>query len=105
MSKWIKKGDKVLVTAGNYAGKVGEVLSRSEDRVVVQGVNIRKKHVKRRTESGPGEIMEREMPIHISNVSVCNAQGKPVRLKVKSVDGQKQVYYKDGQNEIVHRQF
>ncbi|MBX9922596.1 MAG: 50S ribosomal protein L24 [Rhabdochlamydiaceae bacterium] len=105
MSKWIKKGDVVTVTAGNYAGKVGEVLSRTEDRVVVQGVNIRKKHVKRRAESGPGEIMERERPIHISNVSVCNAQGKPVRLKAKSVEGKKQIYYTDGTNEVVHRQF
>jgi large subunit ribosomal protein L24 len=105
MSKWIKKGDKVIVTSGNYAGKVGEVLSRKEDRVVVQGVNIRKKHVKRRTDSGPGEIMESERPIHISNVSVCNAEGKPVRLKTKIVEGQKQIYYKDGQNDVVHRQF
>lgn len=105
MSKWIKKGDKVIVTSGNYVGKVGEVLSRKEDKVVVQGVNIRKKHVKRRTESGPGEIMERERPIHVSNVSVCNAQGKPVRLKAKIVEGQKQIYYKDGQNDVVHRQF
>lgn len=105
MSKWIKKGDKVIVTSGNYAGKTGEVLSRKDDRVVVQGVNIRKKHMKRRAESGPGEIIEMEKPIHISNVSVCNSEGKPVRLKAKIVDGLKQVYYKDGQNEVVHRQF
>jgi large subunit ribosomal protein L24 len=105
MSKWIKKGDKVIVTSGNYAGKTGEVLSRKNDRVVVQGVNIRKKHMKRRTESGPGEIIEMEKPIQVSNVSICNAEGKPVRLKAKMVDGQKQLYYKDGQKEIVHRQF
>ncbi len=105
MSKWIKQGDKVTVISGANAGKTGEVLSRKEDKVVVQGVNIRKKHVKRRTESGPGEIMERERPIHVSNVSVCNAQGNPVRLKTKIVEGKKQVYYKDGQNDVVHRQF
>ncbi len=105
MSKWIKKGDKVIVTSGNYAGKIGEVLSRKDDRVVIQGVNIRKKHMKRRTESGPGEIIEMEKPIQVSNVSICNAEGKPVRLKAKMVDGQKQLYYKDGQKEIVHRQF
>jgi len=105
MSKWIKKGDKVIVTSGNYAGKIGEVLSRKDDRVVVQGVNIRKRHMKRRTESGSGEIIEMEKPIQVSNVSICNAEGKPVRLKAKMVDGQKQLYYKDGQKEIVHRRF
>ena len=47
MSKWIRKGDKVVVTSGNDKGKTGEVILRKEDRVVVQGVNIRKKHVKR----------------------------------------------------------
>ncbi len=105
MSKWIKKGDKVIVTSGNYAGKIGEVLSRKDDRVVVQGVNIRKKHMKRRTESGPGEIIEMEKPIQVSNVSICNPEGKPVRLKAKMVNGVKQLYYKDGQSEVVHRQF
>ena len=105
MSKWIKKGDKVIVTSGNNAGKIGEVLSRKGDRVVIQGANIRKRHMKRRAESGPGEIIEMEKPIDISNVSICNAEGKAVRLKVKTVDGLKQLYYKDGQNEVVHRQF
>ncbi len=104
MSKWIKKGDKVIVTTGNYKGRTGEVLSRKEDKVVIQGVNIRKKHMKRRAQSGPGEIIEIEKPIHISNVSLCNEQGQPVRLRAKIVDGVKQLYYKDGQTEVVHRQ-
>ena len=104
MSKWIKKGDKVIVTSGNDKGKIGEVLSRSADRIIIQGVNIRKKHMKRRAESGPGEIIEIEKPIHISNTSVCNAEGKPVRLRAKIVDGLKQLYYKDGQTEVIHRQ-
>ncbi len=103
MSKWIKKGDKVIVISGNCAGKTGEVLSRKDDKVVVQGVNIRKKHMKRRAESGPGEIIEMEKPIQISNVSICSADGKPVRLRAKLVDGLKHLYYKDGQNEVVHR--
>ena len=104
MSKWIKKGDTVIVISGNYNGKKGEVLSRTEDRVVVRGINVRKKHVKSKTQAGSGEIIEIEKSIHISNVSICNAEGKPVRLKAKIVDGQKLIYYKDGQNEVVHRQ-
>jgi large subunit ribosomal protein L24 len=104
MSKWIKKGDTVAVVSGNYRGKTGEVLSREGDRVVVRGVCVRKKHVKKTSQSGRGEIVEREQSIHISNVSICNAEGKPVRLKAKIVDGKKQIYYKDGQNEVVHRQ-
>lgn len=103
MSKWIKKGDKVVVISGNYKGKSGEVLSRLEDRVVVQGVSIRKKHMKRRAQSGPGEIIEMETPIHISNVSLCSPEGRAVRLKARIVNGTKELYYKDGQNEIVHR--
>lgn len=103
MSKWIKKGDKVVVISGNDKGKIGEVLSRKEDRIIIQGVNIRKKHMKRRAQSGPGEIVELERPIHVSNVSLCNAEGKPIRLKAKIVDGLKQLYYKDGQSEVVYR--
>ena len=103
MSKWIKKGDKVIVVSGNYAGKTGEVLSRKEDRVFVQGVSIRKKHMKRRAQSGPGEIIEMETPIHISNVSICSSEGKPVRLRARVVNGIKELYYRDGHNEVVHR--
>ncbi len=84
MSKWIRKGDKVVVISGNEKGKSGEVIGRREDRVIVQGVNIRKKHAKRR-EKAPGTgILEMEMPFHISNVALCNADGKPVRAKVRT---------------------
>jgi large subunit ribosomal protein L24 len=46
MSKWIRKGDLVKVIAGNDKGKAGQVIARAEDRVLVQGINIRKKHMK-----------------------------------------------------------
>ena len=102
-SKWIKKGDKVIVVTGNDKGKIGEIISREKNRVLVRGVNIRKKHQKREGDKGPGTIVSREMSIHITNVSVCSAEGKPVRLKARNVDGQKEVYYKDGPHEITHR--
>ena len=46
--KWINKGDNVLVIAGNDKGKVGKVLETKEDRILIQGVNIRKRHMKSR---------------------------------------------------------
>jgi large subunit ribosomal protein L24 len=104
MSKWIKKGDKVIVISGNDKGKMGEVLSRRGDRIVIQGVNIRKKHMKRRAKVGAGEIIEMETPIHVSNVSLCNAEGSPVKLKVRVIGGVKELFYLEGQNEVKHRQ-
>jgi large subunit ribosomal protein L24 len=104
MSKWIKKGDRVVVLAGKEKGKSGHVLSRTEDRVLIQGINIRKKHVKRKTKVATGGIVEKEMSIHISNVSICNADEKPLKLKVKfAPDGTKQLVHLDGGNEVVYR--
>lgn len=104
MSKWIKKGDKIVVIAGNDKGKIGDVIARQGERVVVQGVNVRKKHVKRRAKSGAGEIHEIEMPIHISNVSLCNAEGKPVKAKVRIAGKNKEIFYLEGDKEIILRQ-
>lgn len=83
MSKWIRKGDRVIVVAGNDKGKVGEVLSRTEERVLIQGVNIRKKHLKR-TQQAQQRIVEMEVPIHISNVSLCDKEGNPFKVGVRT---------------------
>jgi large subunit ribosomal protein L24 len=104
MSKWIKKGDKVLVTAGNEKGKTGEVLARKGERVVVQGLNIRKKHVRRKTQADRG-IVEMEMPIHASNVALCTDEGKRMKVKVKITGkGKKQLVYMDKEKEVVFRE-
>lgn len=55
-NKHIRKGDKVLVIAGNERGQVGTVLSRSDDRAVVQGLNLRKRHVKKSQTNPNGKI-------------------------------------------------
>ncbi len=103
MSKWIKKGDKVVAIAGNEKGKTGTVLARKEDRVVVEGLNVRKKHLKPRTKMSSG-IVEMEAPMHISNVSLCNDEGKPVKVAVKITDdGNKQLVYKQGKKEVIYR--
>ncbi|MCK4934755.1 MAG: 50S ribosomal protein L24 [Simkaniaceae bacterium] len=104
MKKWIIKGSKVLVTAGNDKGKVGDVLSVKGNRILIQGVNIRKKHQKRREQNAPSEIIEIEVPIHISNVSLCDQAGKKIRVKLKhELDGSKELYYLDLGKEVHYR--
>lgn len=83
MSKWIRKGDKVKVIAGNDKGKVGEVLARFDEKVLIQGVNIRKKHLKRTQESRGARIIDMEVPIHVSNVALCDKEGAILKVKVK----------------------
>lgn len=87
MGKSIRKGDRVLVIAGNDRGKSGEVISCGEDRVLVQGVNIRKKHMKRTQQTQGGRVVEMEVPIHVSNVCLCDKDGK--KLKVKQEEPKK----------------
>jgi len=81
----IRKDDKVVVIAGNCKGQTGTVLRfMGDDRVLVQGVNLRKKHVRPTQENPQGSIIDIERPIHISNVQACDDDGRPVRLKVKA---------------------
>jgi large subunit ribosomal protein L24 len=101
MSKWLKKGDKVLVIAGNERGKTGEIVARKGERVIVQGVNIRKKHAKRQQKAPGAEILEMEMPMHISNVAYCNGDGKRVKLRAKvNSSGDKEIYYTENGKDV-----
>lgn len=84
MSKTIRKGDRVLVIAGNDRGKTGEVLSKSEERVLVQGINVRKKHMKRTQQTQGGRVIEMEVPIHISNVCLCDKEGNRLKRNKKT---------------------
>ncbi len=91
MPRHIRKGDTVIVTAGNDRRATGEVLRvlTKVDRVVVQGVNIRSKHIKPSQNSPQGGIIRREMPIHMSNVSPV-VDGKPTRVRWETTeDGSK----------------
>ncbi len=73
----IKKGDKVIVTTGRDKGKQGEVLQvlREADRVLVQGVNMVKRHTAP-SQMSPGGIVEKEAPLHISNVAHIDPKSK-----------------------------
>ena len=86
----IRKGDQVVVTAGRDKGKRGTVTQRIDDeRIVVEGVNVAKKHVKPNPMKGTtGGVVDKTMPIHQSNVAIFNAAtGKADRVGVKSRKG------------------
>jgi len=82
MPRHVKKGDMVMVLSGNERGATGQVLRvlTKHDRVVVQGVNVRAKHLKPSQANPQGGIVRREMPIHISKVSPV-VDGKPTRVR------------------------
>ena len=85
----IKTGDTVIVITGKDKGKTGNVTSviKSLDRVIVEGVNIMKRH-RKATQESPGKIEEIETSIHISNVAHIDPDtGKPTRIKYEFKDG------------------
>lgn len=89
----IKKGDNVVVTTGKDKGKKGEVLKTmpEKSRVIVQGVNVVKKHTKP-TQISAGGIIEKELSIHVSNVSIADPKtDKPTRVGYQTLKGGKKV--------------
>lgn len=100
----MKTGDDVIVIAGKDKGKRGSVLKVLDNgRVVVEGANMAKKHVKPNPNSGEaGGIVEKEMPLHISNVAVFNsAAGKADRIGIKVLEDGRRVRYFKSSNEVV----
>jgi len=100
----IRKGDEVIVIAGRDKGKRGTVVSRAdEERLVVEGVNLVKKHAKPNPMKGiAGGIVDKTMPIHQSNVAIFNAAtGKADRVGIKvTEDGNKVRVFKSTGEEI-----
>ena len=94
MAARIRKGDTVVVITGADKGKRGEVLSvrPKDNRAVVQGVNIAKKHVKPQGMGKPGGIVEQEATIHLSNVMLLNPKtDKPTRVGFRVLDDGRKV--------------
>lgn len=88
----IRKGDEVIVLSGRDRSRRGTVLARvGADHVLVEGINVVKKHAKGNPMAGtPGGIVDKTLPIHISNVAIYNPEtGKGDRVGVKVVDGAK----------------
>jgi large subunit ribosomal protein L24 len=101
----LKKGDDVIVIAGKDKGKRGTVTSvmPQADRVMVEGVNMVKKHQKPNPQMGvPGGIVEKEMPLHISNVAIFNsATGKADRVGIKILEDGRKVRIFKSNNEVI----
>ena len=95
----IRKGDEVIVLAGRDKRRRGTVLRVDGDRVVVEGINVAKKHVRPNPMAGvQGGIVDKTMPIHISNVALINPEtDKADRVGFSVVDGRKvRVYRSNG---------
>ncbi len=100
----IRKGDDVIVIAGKEKGKRGTVIAvRRDGRVLVQNVNMVKKHQKPNPVRGiPGGIIEKEAPIHISNVALFNpATGRADRVGIKTLEDGRKVRYFKSTGEVV----
>ena len=101
----IKKGDRVMVITGRDRGRQGEVLRvlRKEDRLVVQGVNMVKRH-QRPSAGHPGGIVDKEASIHISNVAhIDPGSGKPTRVGYRMLDDGRKVRFARRSGEIIDR--
>jgi large subunit ribosomal protein L24 len=89
MAARIRKGDRVVVITGSDRGKQGEVLSvmPKENRAIVQGVNVARRHTKPRSMGQPGGIVEREASIHLSNLALIDPKtDKPTKVGFRVLD-------------------
>jgi large subunit ribosomal protein L24 len=103
-NKKIRKGDKVMAISGNFRGQTGVVIGCSGEKIVVQGLNLRKKHTKGNEQNPKGAIIELEKPIHVSNLRVCIGEDTPVKLRTqKDGEGNRQLVYHENGQEVVYR--
>jgi large subunit ribosomal protein L24 len=101
----IKKGDRVVVTTGRDRGKQGEVLKvlRTDDRLIVQGVNMVKRHT-RPSARHPGGVVEKEASIHVSNVAHLDpADNRPTRVGYRFLDDGSKVRVAKRSGELIDR--
>lgn len=103
VSKKMRKGDQVMALTGNNKGLTGTVLALNGEKVLVQGLNVCKKHMKPSELYPKGGIIERERPIHVSNLRVC-VDGTPVKLKTRAIDnGGRELFYMKGDAAVSYR--
>ena len=102
MAAKIKKGDRVVVLTGRDKGRQGEVtrVFPKEERLIVQGLNLVKRHT-RPTQGDPqGGIRTKEAPIHVSNVAYVDRDGQPTRVGFRT-EGDKKVRYAKKSGEVI----
>ena len=99
----IRKGDTVQVITGNDAGKTGRVIKvfLNKERVVVEGVNMVKKHARPTQDNPQGGIIEKEASIHISNVMIV-ISGKPTRVGYKTLEDGRKVKFAKTTGEVIN---
>jgi large subunit ribosomal protein L24 len=99
----IRKGDNVIVLTGKDKGKRGNVAGLGEETVLVEGINRVKKHTRPNPMKGlPGGIVEKEMPIHISNIALFNpATQKADRVGIKTLEDGRKVRVFKSNGEVV----
>ena len=99
----IKKGDTVQVITGNDVGKVGRVIKvfLNRGRVVVEGVNLVKKHARPTQDAPQGGIIEKEATIHVSNVMMV-VGGKPTRVGYKTLEDGRKVKFAKKTGEVIN---
>ena len=98
----IKTGDTVKVIAGDHKGSEGKVLKvlLDKNKAIVEGVNIIKKHTKPSAQNPQGGIVEREAPIHVSNLSLLTKKGETTKVGYK-MEGDKKVRFAKKSNEVI----
>ena len=104
MAARIRKGDTVVVLSGSDRGKRGEVLQvrPKDERAVVKGVNIARKHTKAQGMGQPGGIIEQEATIHLSNLALLDPQtDKPTRVGFRMLDDGRKVRFARGSGTVI----
>ena len=99
----IHKGDQVLITSGKDRGKTGKVLNAfpSESKLLLEGLNLRKKHAKPKKQGEKGQVVEVPAPLSVSNVKlICPKCGKPARIGYKIIEKKKYRICKKCNSEI-----
>jgi large subunit ribosomal protein L24 len=99
----IKKGDRVVILSGKDKGRTGEVVKAmpKDGKVVVSGINVHARHRKPSQTNPQGGIERKEAPLHISNIAIATADGKPSRVRFEVREGKKvRVAAKTG--ELIH---
>ena len=98
----LKTGDKVVVVAGSNKGKEGKITKILDSKVIVEGVNVIKKHLKPKNNNGTGEIVEVEAPIHASNVMLVDPKTKkPTKVRVEKDSKGKKIRISKKSNEKI----
>ena len=98
----LKTGDKVVVITGSNKGSEGKITKILDEKVIVEGVNIVKKHLKPKNNNGNGEIIETEAPIHVSNVMLVDPKTKkPTKVKIDKDSKGKKIRISKKSNEKI----